>query len=95
VPASGSYIPPIAVRVVGGPKAQAESSLARGNQVTRTVVAGIAADKILVTDSGPANGAVIIVLEHQANTFEIAEAPGSTYDAPFQQMLETFSFSAS
>jgi hypothetical protein len=95
VPASGSYIPPIAVRVVSGPKAQAESSLARGNQVTRTVVAGIAADKILVTDSGPANGAVIIVLEHQANTFEIAEAPGSTYDAPFQQMLETFSFSAS
>lgn len=92
VPASGSFIPPIAVRVVGGPKAQAESSLAPGNQVTRTTVAGIAADKILVTDSGPANGAVIIVLEHQANTFEIAESPGGTYDAAFQQMLESLSF---
>jgi hypothetical protein len=94
VPASGSYIPPIVIRVVGGPKAQAESSLARGNQLTKAVVAGITADKILVTDSGPANGAVIIVLEHQANTFEIAEAPGGTYDAAFQQMLDSFSFPA-
>ncbi len=95
VPASGSYIPPVVIRVVSGPKAQAESSLAPGNQVTRTTVAGIAADKILVTDSGPANGAVIIVLEHQANTFEIAEAPGGTYDAAFQQMLDSFSFPTS
>lgn len=92
VPASGSYIPPIAIRVVSVPKAQAESSLALGNQVTKTSVAGIAADKILVTDSGPAKGALIVVLEHQANTFEIAEAPGGTYDAAFQQILDSFSF---
>lgn len=91
VPA-GSFIPPIAVRVVGGPKAQAESSLAPGNQVTGTTVAGTAADKIVVTDSGPANGAVIVVFEHQGNTFEIEEAPGGTYDTAFQQMLESFSF---
>ena len=92
VPASGSYIPPIVIRVVGSPKAQVEGSLAPGNQVTRTSIAGIAADKILVTDSGPAKGAVIIVVEHQANTFEIAEAPGGTFDAAFQLVLESFSF---
>ncbi len=92
VPASGSYIPPIVIRVVGAPKTQVEGSLAPGNQLTRTTVAGIAADRILVTDSGPAKGAVIIVLEHQANTFEIAEAPGGTYDAALQQMLDSFSF---
>ncbi len=92
VPALGSYIPPIVVRVVSGPKAQAESSLAPGNQVTRTTVAGVAADKILVTDSGPAKGAVIIVLEHQGNTFEIEEVPGGTYDAAFQEMLDSFAF---
>jgi hypothetical protein len=95
VPPSGSFIPPIVVRVVGGPKAPAERSLVPGNQVTRTTVAGIAADKIVVTDSGPANGAVIIVLEHQANTFEIEEAPGGVYDAAFLQMLDSFSFPAS
>jgi hypothetical protein len=94
VPASGSYIPPIVIRVVGTPKAQAERSLTPGNQVSTTSVAGIAADKILVTDSGPAKGAVIIVLEHQANTFEIAEAPGGTYDAAFQQMLDSFAFAS-
>jgi hypothetical protein len=94
VPTSGSSIPPVVVRVVGGPKAQAESSLVKGNQVTSTTVAGIAAEMIVVTDSGPANGAVIIVLEHQANTFEIAKAPGGTYDAAFRQMLDSFSFTA-
>jgi hypothetical protein len=92
VPASGSYIPPIMVRVVGGSKAQAETSLAPGNQVTRTTVAGVAADKIVVTDSGPANGAVILVLEHQGNTFEIEEAPGGVYDSAFQQILDSFVF---
>jgi len=93
--ASGSSIPPVVVRVVGGPKAQAESSLVKGNQVTRTTVAGIAADRIVVTDSGPANGAVIIVLEHQANSFEIEEAPGGTYDQAFQLVLDSFSFPTS
>jgi hypothetical protein len=95
VPASGGFTPPIEVRVVAGPKDQAESSLSQGNQVTQTKVAGITADKIVVADSGPANGAVIIVVEHQANTFEIEEAPGGTYDAAFQQLLDSFSFPAS
>jgi len=95
VPASGTFTPPIEIRVVAGPKDQAEASLARGNTVTPTTVAGIKADRILVVDSGPANGSVIIVLERQGNTFEIEEAPGGTADAAFQQILDSFSFPAS
>jgi hypothetical protein len=95
VPASGTFTPPIEIRVVAGPKDQAEASLAKGNQVTQTVVAGIKADRIKVVDSGPANGAVIVVLEHQGNTFEIEEAPGGTDDAAFQQVLDSFSFPSS
>jgi len=91
VPASGSFMPPIEVRVVAGPKDQVETSLAQGNQVSQTRVAGITADKIVVTTSGPASGAVIIVFEHQANTYEIEEAPGAD-DAAFQLVLESFSF---
>jgi hypothetical protein len=91
VPASGSFMPPIEVRVVAGPKDQAETSLAPGNQVSQTRIAGISADKIVVTTSGPASGAVIIVVEHQANTYEIEEAPGGD-DAAFQLVLDTFSF---
>jgi len=91
VPASGPFMPPIEVRVVAGPKDQAETSLAQGNQLSQTRVAGIAADKIMVTTSGPASGAVIVVFEHQANTFEIEEAPGGN-DAAFQLVLDTFSF---
>ena len=91
VPASGSFTPPIEVRVVAGPKAQAETSLALGNQLSKTTVAGVSADKIVVTTSGPASGAVIIVFEHQANTFEIEEAPGSD-DAAFQLVLASFAF---
>jgi hypothetical protein len=94
VPASGSFTPPIEVRVVGGPKDQAETSLAQGNQVTHTTVAGIPADKIVVTQSGPASGAVIVVFEHQANTYEIEEAPSGN-DAAFQLVLDSFSFPAS
>jgi hypothetical protein len=94
VPSSGNYIPPIEIRVVAGPKDQQEPSLVQGNQVTETTVGGIAADKITVTDSGPANGSVIIVLERQGNTFEIEEAPGGTYDAAFAQVLGGFSFPA-
>ena len=86
-------MPPIEIRVVAGPKDQTEPSLVQGNQVTQTRVAGIAADKIVVTTSGPASGAVIIVFEHQANTFEIEEAPGGN-DAAFQLVLDTFSFPA-
>ena len=95
VPASGTFTPPIEIRVVTGPKDQAEASLAGGNQVTQTTVAGINADRILVVDSGPANGAVIVVFEHQTNTFELEEAPGGSDDAAFQQVLDSFSFPSS
>ncbi|OLE37566.1 MAG: hypothetical protein AUG48_04110 [Actinobacteria bacterium 13_1_20CM_3_68_9] len=95
VPASGAFIPPIEVRVVAGPKDQAEASLALGNQMTQANVAGIPAVRILVSDSGPANGAVILVFEHQGNTFEIEEAPGGNDDAAFQQVMGSFSFPAS
>jgi hypothetical protein len=91
VPSSGSFTPPIEVRVVAGSKNQVEPSLAQGNRVTPTRVDGIAADKIVVTTSGPASGAVIIVFERQANTFEIEEAPGGD-DAAFQLVLDSFSF---
>src|SRR5712691_2635151 len=94
VPASGSFMPPIEVRVVAGPKDQTETSLSQGNQVSQTRVDGIPADKIVVTQSGPASGAVIIVFEHQAYTFEIEEAPGGD-DAAFQLVLDSFSFLAS
>jgi hypothetical protein len=94
VPAQGGFAPPIEVRVVTGPKEQVEASLTEGNQVTKTTVAGIAADRIAVTDSGPANGAVIVVFERQGNTFELEEAPGGTYDAAFKLVLDSFSFPA-
>jgi hypothetical protein len=95
VPSSGTFIPPIEIRVVAGSKDQQEPSLTQGNQVTTTTVGGIAADKIIVADSGPANGSVIIVLERQGNTFEIEEAPGGSYDQAFQVVLESFSFPSS
>ena len=95
VPASGTFTPPIEIRVVAGSKDQAESSLARGNTVTATTVAGIKADRIKVVDSGPANGATIVVFERQGNTYEIEEAPGSASDAAFQQVLDSFSFPSS
>ena len=82
----------VEIRVVAGPKDQAEASLAGGNTVTSTTVAEIKADRIKVVDSGPANGAVIVVVERQGNTFEIEEAPGGTYDAAFQQVLVSFTF---
>ena len=92
VPSSGTFNPPIEVRVIAGPKDQAEASLTEGNQVTQTKVAGIAADRIVVMDSGPANGAVLVVFERQGNTFEIEEAPGGAFDAAFQQVLVSFTF---
>ena len=92
VPTSGTFTPPIQIRVVAGPKDQAEASLAVGNTVTSTTVAGIKADRIVVADSGPANGAVIVVFERQVTTFEIEEAPGRMYDRDFQLVLDTFSF---
>ena len=94
VPASGSFTPPIEVRVVAGPKDQVETSLAEGNQLSKTTVAGVSADKIVVTTSGPASGAVIVVFERQANTYEIEEAPNGN-DAAFQVVLDSFAFPAS
>jgi len=94
VPASGTFNPPIEVRVIAGPKDQAEASLTQGNQVTKTTVAGTPADRIMVVDSGPASGSVIVVFEHQANTYEIEEAPGGTDDTAFQQVLNSFGFPA-
>ena len=95
VPASGAFIPPIELRVVAGPKDQAESSLSQGNEVTQANVAGIPADRIVVNDSGPANGAVIVVFEHEGNTYEIEVAPGGNFDTAFQQVVASFSFAAS
>ena len=95
VPTSGTFIPPIEVKIVAGAKADQEASLAQGNQVSQTTVGGIPADRIVVADSGPANGSVIVVLEHQANTYEIDEAPGGNYDTAFAQVLGSFSFPAS
>ena len=94
VPSSGTFNPPIEVRVVAGAKADQEASLTQGNQVSQVSVAGAIADKISVVDAGPASGSVIVVLEHQANTYELEEAPGGSYDAAFQQVLTSFAFAA-
>lgn len=94
VPSSGTFNPPIEVRVVAGAKADQEASLTQGNQVSQVTVASVAADRIMVVDAGPASGSVIVVLEHQGNTYEIEEAPGGTYDGPYQQVLTSFTFAA-
>ncbi|HEY9287261.1 MAG TPA: hypothetical protein VIT43_04470 [Candidatus Dormibacteraeota bacterium] len=94
VPTSGTFTPPIEVRVVAGSKADVEQSLVQGNQVTATTVGGIAADKISVVDAGTASGTVIVVFEHQGNTYELEEAPGGAYDSAFGQLVSTFGFSA-
>lgn len=92
VPTTGTFIPPIEVRVVSGSLADAEQSLSPGNQLTSTMVAGITADKITVADQGPASGTVIVVFPYEANTYELEEAPGGTYDAAFSVALSTFGF---
>ncbi len=94
VPSSGTFNPPIEVRVVAGAKTDQETSLTQGNQVSQVSVAGVAADRISVVDAGPASGSVIVVLEHQGNTYELEEAPGGSYDGPFQQVLTSFAFGA-
>jgi hypothetical protein len=95
VPTSGTFIPPIEVRVVSGSIADVEQSLAPGNQLTSATVGGISADRIIVADQGPASGTVIIVFSHEGNAYELEEAPGGVYDAAFQQVLGSFSFSGS
>jgi hypothetical protein len=94
VPTAGTYIPPVQVRVIAGSKAEQEASLTQGNQVTQTKVGGVAADRIMVVDAGAASGTVIVVFEREANTFELEEAPGGSYDAAFQQLLDTFGFAS-
>ena len=95
VPATGSFMPPIEVKVVAGAKTEQEASLTQGNQVSQTKVAGIQADRIKVVEAGPANGSVIVVFEHQANTYEIVQAPSGSYDNAFQLVLDSFGFPAS
>ncbi|MEO6796968.1 MAG: hypothetical protein ABI401_15430 [Candidatus Dormibacter sp.] len=88
------FQPPVEVRVVAGPKAAVEASLTQSNQVSQTQIAGVAADRIDVTESGPAAGAVYIVFEHQANTLVIEKAPGSSYTTEFDAIVRSFSFSS-
>jgi hypothetical protein len=94
VPSQTAYAPPVAVRVVAGAKDTQEASLVQGNPVTQIQVAGVQADRIEVTESGPAAGAIYVVLEHQGNTYEIEKAPGATYAGDFQKILDSFTFSA-
>ena len=94
VPAQTGFQPPVEVRVVAGPKGPVETSLAQTNQISQTQVAGVGADRIDVTESGPAAGAIFLVLEHQGNTIVIEKAPGSAYTAEFQKILGSFTFAA-
>ena len=94
VPSQAGFNPPVEVRVVAGAKAAVEASLAQTNQVTQVVVAGVSADRIDVTESGPAAGAIFIVLEHQANTYVIEKAPGSAYGSEFDAILKSFTFAS-
>jgi hypothetical protein len=94
VPGQAGFNPPLEVRVVAGAKAPVEASLAQTNQVSQVRVAGVTADRIDVTESGPAAGAVFIVLEHQANTYVIEKAPGSAYSGEFETILKSFAFAA-
>jgi hypothetical protein len=86
------FEPPLAIRVFAGPKAPLEASIAQGNAVSQTAVAGQAADQVAVTQEGPAGGEVIVILEHDGDTFEIEKGPGSAYQAEFQALLTSFTF---
>lgn len=92
VPASTDFEPPLAIRIFAGPKAPLEASIAQGNAVSQTAVAGQAADRVAVTQEGPAGGEVIVILEHDGDTFEIEKGPGSGYQAEFQAFLTSFTF---
>ncbi|HYS30239.1 MAG TPA: hypothetical protein VEQ12_12185 [Candidatus Limnocylindria bacterium] len=92
VPAATEFAVPIEVRVVGGAKAGFESSLTAGNQVDHVTVAGVTADRIRVTQDGPAQGAVIVVFEYQGDTFELEKGPGSSYQPEFETFLASFGF---
>ncbi|MDQ6710986.1 MAG: hypothetical protein M3Z11_10575 [Candidatus Dormibacteraeota bacterium] len=94
VPSQEGFAAPVEVRVVAGAKGPVETSLTQNNQLSQIQVAGVAADRIEVTESGPAAGAIYIVFEHQANTYVIQKGPGSTYSSEFQKILGSFTFSA-
>lgn len=92
VPPGTEFSVPIEVRVVAGPKEGLEASLTGGNLVDHTTVAGVPADRISVTQDGPAQGAVIVVLEHLGDTFELEKAPGAGYGAEFDRFVASFGF---
>jgi len=94
VPSQAGFAPPVEVRVVAGAKGPVESSLAQTNQISQAQVAGVAADRIDVTESGPAAGAIYILVEHQANTYVIEKAPGSGYSTEFDAIVQSFTFAA-
>jgi hypothetical protein len=55
-------------------------------------VAGSPADRIRVIQEGPAQGSVIIVLEHLGDTFELEKGPGAGYAAEFDGFVASFGF---
>lgn len=93
VPVGTELAVPIEVRVVAGAMTSLEPSLASGNQVDHITVAGLPADRIRVTQGGPAQGAVIVVLENLGDTFVLEKAPGADYQAEFDRFLASFGFS--
>ncbi len=94
VPSGVEYSPPLDVRVVAGPKSSIEPSIAQGEQIQSVSVAGGPADRIVATQSGPALGAIFVLIEHQDDTYILEKAPGVDYGAEFEALLRSFTFSA-
>ncbi|HYM49614.1 MAG TPA: hypothetical protein VET65_03470 [Candidatus Limnocylindrales bacterium] len=92
VPNQAGFEPPLDVRVVAGAKEALEASLTQGNQVTSETVAGQVADRISVTQDGPAMGELIVILQHDANTYALEKAPGDAYQAEFDAFVHSFVF---
>jgi hypothetical protein len=92
VPAQADFQPPLAIRVYAGPKASLEASMSQGNSVSRIAVAGVAADRVAVALGGPAGGELIVILEHEGDTFEIEKGPGEGDQEAFQALLTSFTF---
>lgn len=92
VPAQPDFEPPLEIRVFAGSKAALEASVSQGNPVTPITVAGEAADRIAVTGEGPARGEVIVIVQHEGNTFEILKGPGDQGGPEFEALLTSFVF---
>jgi hypothetical protein len=90
--AQSDFAPPLAIRVFAGSKGSLEASSAQGNAVSQLTVGGVAADRIAVTQDGPAGGEVIVILEHEGNTFEIEKGPGTDHQTEFTALLTSFTF---